>query len=66
MFSGMQLSDGMTLEDVGLQNTTTIHCVHSDQAENYSLNNVSLDDVNLSAVDSTYHTKPENTLLCVL
>ena len=50
----------MTLEDVGLQNTTTIHCVQSDQAENYSLSNVSLDNVNLSAVDN--HTKPENTL----
>lgn len=45
----------MTLEDVGLQNTTTIHCVQGDQAENYSLSNVSLDNVNLSAVD--YHTK---------
>ena len=49
-FSGMKLKDDMTLEDIGIQNTTTIHCIHGDLLE-HSID-VPPDKVDLSVIDS--------------
>ena len=51
VFSGKELKDDMILEDAGIRSTTTIHCLHGNQAQKSSTVDVPLDKVNLS-VDS--------------
>ena len=56
VFSGTQLKDHMTLKDIGVQNTSTLHCV---RAANVEVQPTSpLKDVNLSSV---IPTSPDKT-----
>lgn len=51
VFSGMELKDDVILEDVGIQSTTTIHCLHGDQEQPSSPNMIPLDKINFLRID---------------
>ncbi|XP_065894748.1 E3 ubiquitin-protein ligase parkin-like [Dysidea avara] len=52
IFAGMALKDNMTLQGIGVQNTSTLHCIRGNYASvNVAVSSKPLADVNLGAAE---------------